>query len=338
MTRENRAGLLWISAAILALVSLLVALTATSLFARGWLCAFVFISMVPIGSLALLMTHGITGGRWGADLAPVLVPAARSIPFLFIAVLPVLVLRPLIYQWSGVAPDVARFYLNPPLFDIRTLVALAIWSLLAWRSVWLRPLYSGLGLVVHMILVSLVPADWVMTIQPGSTSAGFGLGFGIEQIFASLAFAALLAPQGDDPRANRDLAGLLLSALLGTVYFLYVQFLIIWYGNIPQKVHWFVVRAGGAWPWMAFAGFVAAAAIPFLGVLNRDVRASPRALRVLGAFVLAGIALHVAWMTAPAFGALVLTTALLGCAAIGVFLAAATPYLLPSDRGMRDGR
>ena len=44
--------------------------------AHGWLCAFVLVAMVPIGSLALLLVHGVTGGHWGRDLAPVLIPAA----------------------------------------------------------------------------------------------------------------------------------------------------------------------------------------------------------------------------------------------------------------------
>jgi hypothetical protein len=321
MTVPRRAILLWSMTAILALASLAVAVAATTLFAQGWLCAFVFISMVPIGSLALLLIHGVTGGRWGADIAPVLVPAARTMPLLLVAVLPVLILRPLIYHWSAPSADVARFYLNPPFFDLRTLVALMIWSLFAWRSVWRKPLTAALALVVHLILVSLIPADWVMTIQPGSTSAGFGIGFGIEQIFAGLAFAALLAPQGADPRANRDLAGLLVTALLGTLYFDYMQFIVIWYGNIPDKVHWYIARTGAAWPQTAFVAFLAAAAIPFLGILNPAIRRSSRALQILGASTLLGIGLHVAWLTAPAFGAIVLLPALLGVATMGLVLA-----------------
>jgi hypothetical protein len=61
--------------------------------ARGWLCGFVLVSMVPVGSLALLMVHGISGGQWGRDLAPLLVPAARCMPLLLVAFLPILLFR-----------------------------------------------------------------------------------------------------------------------------------------------------------------------------------------------------------------------------------------------------
>src|SRR5262249_60432847 len=113
----------------------------------------------------------------------------------------------------------------------------------------------GLGLLAHTVLLSVIPADWILTIYPGSTSAGFGIGFGIEQIFAALGFAAVLAPQGRSPRANGDLAGLLATALLGRVYFIYMQFIIIWYGNIPEKVHWYAIRADNGWASVALSSF-----------------------------------------------------------------------------------
>jgi hypothetical protein len=302
--------------------------------ARAWLCAFVLISMVPIGSLALLLVHGISGGRWGRDLAPVLEPAARSLPLLFLAFAPVIVFRPLIYQWNELKlpADVLRDYLNPLFFDARTLVALAVWTMLAWTGAWRNQLWAGLGLVAHLIAISLVPGDWVLTLRPGSTSAGFGLGFGIEQMFAALAFTAILAPQ-ESGRATRDLAGLTVTTLLATVYFLYMQFLITWYGNIPIKVHWYAVRAGDGWALVAFAAFVLGAALPFLAILNPYVRREPGALRVVGIFVVAGVVLHVAWLTIPAFPLVVVAPAIFAALLMAFMGLVATPLL----RGIAHG-
>ncbi len=304
----------------LAVALLIIASVVGAVAARGCLSAFVLISMVPIGSLALLLVHGISGGRWGRDLAPVLIPAARCIPLLFVAFLPVLIFRSSIYQWRDLdlPQDVTRYYLNSPFFDVRTLVALAIWSTLAWCSAWRKELLAGLGLVAHLVLMTFIPADWVLTLPPGSTSAGFGFGYGIEQIGAALAFAAVLAPQGHDPRADSDLAGLLVSTLLGTVYFIYMQFIVIWYGNIPHKVHWYAARAEGGWPLLALAAFLVGAALPFLALLNPVVRREPVALRIVGCFVLSGIALHIAWLTVPALGAAALAPAVLATLAMAL--------------------
>ena len=324
MTR--RVELLVLALALaLAIALMAIASISGAAAARGWLSAFVLISMVPIGSLALLLVHGISGGRWGRDLAPVLIPAARCIPLLFIVFLPVLIFRSSIYRWQDLElpQDVTRYYLNSAFFDARTFVALAVWSALAWCGVWRSQLLAGLGLVAHLVLMTFIPAHWVLTLPPGSTSAGFGLGFGIEQIGAALAFGAVLAPQGRDTRADCDLAGLLMSALLGTVYFIYMQFIIIWYGNIPHKVHWYAARDEAGWMLVALAAFLIGAALPFLAILNPVVRREPTALRIVGFFVLSGIALHITWLTIPALGVAALAPAALAALAMALPITAA---------------
>lgn len=270
-----------------------------------WLWLFFAVSMVPLGSLTLLLVHGVTGGRWGRDLAPALIPAARAIPLLILIVLPVLIFRPAIYHWEllGIPADVRRLYLNPAFFDARSLIALGIWSVLAWTRAWERPVLAAAGLAAHLVLISVIPADWVLTLAPGAVSAGFGFGIGVEQVFAALAFAAIWAPQ-NDARASRDLSGMLIAALLGTVYFVYMQFAITWYGNIPDKVHWYVFRAESAWPLVALAAFLVGAALPFLSILSPYVRRTPSALRVVGALVLLGVILHAAYLILPAAGVL----------------------------------
>jgi hypothetical protein len=206
--------------------------------------------------------------------------------------------------------DVRQFYLDPLFFDARTLIGLLVWTVLAWTDAWRSPTYAMAGIAVHLLIVTFLPADWVLTIPPGSVSAGFGLGFGIEQMFAALAFVAVLAPQAPG-RPNRDLAGIMLTTLLGTVYFFYMAFIITWYGNIPAKVHWYAVRAGDGWALEMLAAFVVGAALPFLAILNPAVRREPPLLRIVGAFVLTGIALHIVWMIVPAFGVIIIVPAIL---------------------------
>jgi hypothetical protein len=299
----------------------------TATAARAWLAAFVLVSMIPIGSLALLLVQGISGGRWGGDFAPALVPAARAMPLLFLVFLPVILLRPLIYDWKtlDLPREVLGLYLNPLFFDVRTLIGLTIWSVLAWTGAWRNQLFAALGLVAHLILMTFLPADWVMTIQPGSVSAGFGMGFGIEQMFAALGFVAVLAPQ-QAGRPNRDLAGIMITTLLGTVYFLYMEYLIPWYGNVPDKVKWFVVRAGEGWWLTALGAFLIGAALPFLAILNPYVRREPTAMRAVGICVLLGTALHVGWMTLPAFRGITIAPAIF--AALLMALAAAAIALV----------
>jgi hypothetical protein len=312
---SRRLGLI---ACLLGVVLAAMAVLGNPSVARGWLPAFLLASMLPIGSLALLLVHGVTGGRWGRDLAPVLVPAVRAIPLLLPLALPLLIFRPLVYDWDrlDLQPDVLAHYLNPAFFDARLILALVVWSGLAWGGAWRRPLPAGLGLAAHLALSTFIPADLILTLAPGSVSAGFGMGFGIEQILAALGFAALLAPRPGDPRASQDLAGMIVTALLGTVYFVYVQFLIAWYGNIPAKVAWYAARADRGWSLLALAAFLVGAALPFLAILSPVVRRDPTRLRPVGALLLAGAALHLSWLTAPALGVETLLPAALAAVAM----------------------
>jgi hypothetical protein len=269
---------------------------------RGWFCAFIYMSMLPVGALVLLLVNGITGGRWGEDLRPVLFPLAQSIPLLLAAFLPVLIFRSTVYDWAalGLQKDVTWLYLNPSFFAFRGIVGLLIWSALAWSAAWRKPATAAIGLVLHLIIMTFIPADWILTIPPGASLAAFGFGFGIEQVLAVLAFAALIAQQGDG-RPSRDLCGMIISALLGVVYFLFTQYFITWFGNIPGKVHWYAARGSDAWALVMLLSFLTAAAIPFLAMLYPQVREKAGLMRVVGVSILLGIALHVAWMVLPIF-------------------------------------
>jgi hypothetical protein len=117
-----------------------------------------------------------------------------------------------------------------------------------------------------------------------------------------------------------------------------MQFLIPWYGNVPDKVKWFTLRADGGWAATVAGAFAIGITLPFVAMLNPAVRRSPRALRVVGAVALAGIALHVAWLTAPGFGAAVLPPALAAVLALAALMAAAARLGPPAPRGQAHGR
>ncbi|HEY2889658.1 MAG TPA: hypothetical protein VGJ31_03485 [Dongiaceae bacterium] len=324
------------SVALLAIAGAAFALIGPAM-ARAWLFAFICFSIVPIGSLALLLVQGLTGGRWGRELLPVLEPAARATILLIPLSLPILVAHGAIYPWpgQGVPGDVARLYANGPFFALRTLAGLAIWSLLAWGSAWRRPLYAGVGLCLHLLCLTFLPADWILSVQAHSSSASFGLGFGIEQILAALGFVAVLAPQSGDEQANADLAGMIIAALLGTVYFAYTQFVITWYGNLPEKVAWFATRAMDAWPVIAGIAFLCGAALPFLACMAPAIRHSRKRLRLVGGLVVVGAVLHITWLLIPTLG---LSALWLGILPAGVLAAAALGIAPLLARGMPHAR
>jgi hypothetical protein len=299
--------------------------------AAGWLIGFLFWSQIPVGSMVLSMIHSLTGGRWGLVLRPVLIPATTAVPWLLLAVIPVLIAVPVLYPWTmpggGIKPDVAAGYLNVPFFIARTIVTLGIWSALA-LLIQFAPgrqalLAAGVGLVLYGITVSLVGIDWFLSLEPPFVSSSFGASVGIMQMIAAMAWAALLAPVPADDPAVGDIGGLLLALLLGITYVDFMAVLVIWYGDLPSKTAWFVVRDRLPWSAIAAAAFILASVAPIFALFLSRVRRSRVALRVIAASVLVGSLLYIVYLTAPPFGAACLLPATLAVAAIGLLQAAA---------------
>lgn len=294
--------------------------------AAGWLIGFLFWGQIPIGSLVLSMIHTLTGGRWGWMLRPVFVPATAAVPWLFVAILPVFIAIPVLYPWthpiSAVKPDVAAHYLNVPFFIGRSVIALAIWSVLSVliRRTQVRGslLTAGLGLLLYGITISSVAIDWFLSLQPPFVSSSFGASVGVMQLITAMAWAALLAPEPEGDPVVADVGGLLLTFALGITYLDFMALLVIWYGDLPHKTFWFVLR--DRWPWSALAGawFVLGSVAPILSLLLSRVRHSRFALRLVSTSILAGSLLYTTYLIAPPFGAAALIPAALAFVVIGV--------------------
>ncbi len=274
--------------------------------AQGWLIGFVVWNSVAVGSLVLLLIHRLTGGRWGNRLAATLVPCAATLPLGALAFLPLAFGLSAPYRWAAgsvsVRPELAHLYLNEPAFLLRTFVALIGWSILALAVVQRRcnPLTAAIGLAFHGLIISFVAVDWILSIDLGFGSSAFAAGFAIQQILSALAFVALVAPEPDSDTAA-DLGGLLMATLLGTVYIDLMSFIVSWYGDLPDKAAWYLRRGQDGWNWVILSAVLVGALVPIAALLSSRLRASRRALRLVGGLILVGVILHVLWLMAPGF-------------------------------------
>lgn len=280
----------------------------TDALARGWLLAWLGFGAAPAGSLVLLLIHRITGGRWGEALGPVLRPVAGLLPLAALGFVPVALTLPALYPWaadaSATEPDVAALYLNPVLFTGRGMVALVGWSVLAGLVLADRcsRLAAGLGLVFYGLTVSLVPVDWILSLEPRFTSSAFGASIGFHHLLAALALAAVAAPRSLDAKTAPDLASLLLASCLGVLYMGVMAYVVAWYGDLPPKAAYYLRRGSDAYAALIGAAVTVGGLVPFGLLLFSGVRASPGLLRLVGLLVLVGLALRFAWLVLPAWG------------------------------------
>ncbi len=297
--------------------------------AGGWLIAFVFCGGIALGALALVLIHRIVGGTWFDPLAPSVIPLSLAIPALAIAFIPVIGSIGVLYHWQDARSAVQRLWLNPAGYSARTLVLLAALSILAIRLRRNRSLLlPALGICLYVFAVYVFSLDWILALRRETMYTAFGTFIVISQLDTAMAFAILLAPAM--PRsAERDLGGLLLALSIGAFYMGGVDYLIAWYGNVPDRVAWYATRV--VWPWlpMMWGGAFFALAIPVFTLLASRTRFVRPHLKPVAACILAGGLSYECWLIAPEAGLVSLVFAaigilFLGSLAFGVLRAART--------------
>jgi hypothetical protein len=103
------------------------------------------------------------------------------------------------------------------------------------------------------------------------------------------------------PQVLNDLGSLLLGFVLLWGYLAFSQYLIIWYGNIPEEVTWYTRRLSGGWEVLAVALVGLSLALPFVLLLSRDLKRRAVPLGAVAALVLVTRYLNGLWLSAPAF-------------------------------------
>jgi hypothetical protein len=117
-----------------------------------------------------------------------------------------------------------------------------------------------------------------------------------------------------------ELGNLLLAFLMVNTYFALSQFLIIWSGNLPSEITWYLRRINGGWGALAVVIVMFHFVVPFLMLLSRDVKRSPRQLRQVAMILLTMFAVHLYWMIVPPTPYLGLSRHVLSIAALAVLL------------------
>lgn len=304
------------------------------IFLRGWLTAAGVWTSFSIGSLVLLMIHRLTGGEWGNALSPVLRLGSLSVPLSILIFLPIAFDLHVVYPWAAdpktAAPGVAQFYLQPILFYVRAAIALAGWSILGviFGLGAGGTLLAGLGLAFYGVMISLVSVDWFLSVAPDHASTTFGTMIAIQQLLTALCVGALLSPVEFTSKTANEIGGLLIATLLGLFYMELMTYIVIWYGDVPSKVKWYLSRSEAGWPLVA-GGLTALAGIAFIMLLSRSARERRLVLRIASAIILCAIAIHFGWLVIPAHDSGQLTTAF--AAALGIMgLTAGSLALVPA--------
>jgi len=259
----------------------------------------------------------------------VLETATRLMPIVALLFIPILFGLPDIYPWARWTREQIEgskmleqksIYLNVSAFILRSVLYLVIWVALSaallgrkgaerdetWQR--RRARVSGPGLVLLGFTITFAAIDWVMSLEPMWWSSIFGLLFASGQVLAAMAFCVLclvLAVQDtgrEMPRGPlQDLGNLMLTMVMIWAYMAFSQFLLIWSGNLPEEIPWYLKRLAGGWQVLGVLLLLGQFVLPFLLLLSRDLKRNARAIAGVAAVVLVMRVVDLYWMIAPAF-------------------------------------
>ena len=299
-------------------------------FLGAYLVAFLFWLSISLGSMIVCMLHGVTGGGWGLAVRRIAEAGYTTIPVMALAFVPIAMNVRTLYEWadlSHVATDEnlqkKAHWLNVEGWETRAVVYFAIWIVLALllnllspsddhdpespRNLWMQRV-SGAGLILYGFSMTLAAVDWVMSLEPHWFSSIYGVIHWGGQALAGFSFCVLMMSLLEHaPPWNRavntvrrhDLGNLLLTAVMFWSYCSFMQYLIIWSGNLPEENVWYLNRSVGGYELVVLVLMGLHFAVPFALLLSRDVKQHRWRLMSLVAWLLVVRLVDCYWLAMP---------------------------------------
>ncbi len=226
------------------------------------------------------------------------------------------------------AIEFKRPMLNPTSFVWVSLLCFAIWWFYTWRLTslglkrdaesaettpyWIKKLenISGPGIVVYAITMTVAVIYWVMSLDPTWYSSVYGLLFLVGQAYGVLALSIIVVislSKGEPFKTilrqteQHDLGKFTFAFVMLNIYLAFGQFLIIWSGNLPEEIPWYLDRIRGGWGVIITLDFIFHWLIPFTLLLSRDLKRNKKRLVRVCQWMVFARAFDLFWLIEPNF-------------------------------------
>ncbi|MBV8071912.1 MAG: hypothetical protein JO270_18530 [Acidobacteriaceae bacterium] len=304
-------------------------------FFQSYLFAFLYWGGFTIGGLGILVLNNTVGGRWGVTARRYLEAAMRTLPFLAVMFIILLIGLKDIYPWTHIdtvpnpiSQAILRHkapYLNVPFFIIRSIIYFAVWAFWGYRVFRMSDkqdqtgdpslrdrmrAFCAPGCLVVTLTATFAYIDWLLSAdaQFFSTIYGAMLLFGdVLQTFALVITVLILTSKGDrfGGRINsvilHDLGNMMFAFTIFWTYLSVSQLIIVWPANLPQELNWYLVRVRGGWTVLAAIVSLVMFLIPFLGLLSQARKRDPKRLIRVAVWILCARAIDLFWIIEPTF-------------------------------------
>jgi hypothetical protein len=302
----------------------------------GWLWGFTFVWTVVLGSLFFVGLQHVTSSLWSVVVRRVAEMFAAPMWLIAIMFIGVLILGGLegggFFGWlngkidlSGHSAESKRIYLNYIFFVGRAVLFFGLWILFARyfvgrslrqdNKIQVEEAASGMKrisapfMVIFALTTTFASFDWLMSLDPMWYSTIYGV-----YVFAGMFVTALAVITlavlglrrtgrlGDGvvtPEHLYSLGGLLFGFSCFWAYIAFSQYMLIWYGNIPEEAVYFVRRLEGGWLRVSILLALLRFAVPFFLLLSQPAKMDARRLVLVSVLVVLGQLVDLYWLIMP---------------------------------------
>jgi hypothetical protein len=169
---------------------------------------------------------------------------------------------------------------------------------------------SGIGILIYAILLTDGAIVWIKSLDVTWYSSIYGLQFLVGQGYAVLALSILTVillsryePMKTMLRVTEqhDLGKLAFAFTMLNIYLCFAEFLIIWSGNVPDEIPWYLNRIHGGWWYVCSADVICHWLIPFVLLLSRDLKRNKQKMIWLTCFMIFARCVDMFWLIEPNF-------------------------------------
>src|ERR1700692_1685752 len=322
---------------VFAVISVVLAFIRIDQFYRAYLLGFMCWLGVALGSMAILMIRHLTGGGWGTVIRRILGAAMRTLPLLAILFIPVILGICRLYIWAQPLSNIedkhlrehleqiTQTYLTVNGFVVRAAFYFLVWNVLSFLlSKWSKQTdhagapdnsgrfkaVAGPGLILYGFTISFAAIDWIMSLDPSWVSTIFGLIILIGEVLSAMCFAVVVErilfnykPMSEllKPDFVHDHGKWMLTFVMVWAYFNYSQWLIIWAGNLPSEITYYLRRLNGGWGYVGLFIVIFHFVIPFGPLLCRPFKRNIHKLVWLAVWLMLMRYLDLFWIIEPNF-------------------------------------
>jgi hypothetical protein len=301
-------------------------------FYSAYLTAYLYWLGLTLGCLGVAMLHGLTGGEWGTAIRRVIEAGFQTLPLMALLFAPLWLGVDRIYEWAN--PDAVQHnelltrkagYLNIAGFHTRAIIYFIAWIVIGWLLTLSSPnddpvldsprsrrlqRTSALGFIIYGLTITLASVDWVMSLEPEWYSTMYGVLYMGGQAVSGMSFALVAVlllgqfePWSRTVTAQRrnDLGNLLLTFVMFWAYVAFMQYLVIWSGNLPEENIWYLRRSRSGWQYLVISLMLFHFAVPFLLLLSRKRKRDTTGIFRIAVLLLVMRYVDLYWLVVPGF-------------------------------------